>query len=477
MIGILLLTVGLASALNAWAATRRVEQQIERQLADVVSTLSSANFPLEENVLRQTRGLTGAEFAVTSLTGQPVASSDASLMASIQPDDANFADLKKLLVTTADGRSFLRRVVTLDRRPVGGTRQLLHVFYPRQDWRDAYISAIWPPLATGAAAMLLVAVAAYAIARRVTQPIQQLQAQVARIAGGDFSPVTAPQRNDEVRDLALAVNQMADKLADYEEKTRQQERLSTLGTLGGGIAHQIRNAATGCRIALDLHERDLHSGAGLARRTELHSVLDGLEIRPTELATPLDVARRQLELIESHIQRFLTLGRAAPTAREATELARVVRAAVSLVEPTAQHLGAPIEIEPAARALVVLADRESLEQMMVNLLLNAVQATSQSVALVGGPGHDNSMSVVVRLQRTAPTRAQIEIGDPGPGPSPAMQDRLFEPFATDKPGGTGLGLVVARRIAEDHGGTVRWTRRDERTWFIVELPLATSGAT
>jgi signal transduction histidine kinase len=126
---------------------------------------------------------------------------------------------------------------------------------------------------------------------------------------------------------------------------------------------------------------------------------------------------------------------------------------------------------------VVLADRESLEQMVVNLLLNAIQATAHSLAHVGASGRDGNMGVVVRLQHTGPTRGQIEIGDPGPGPSPAIQDRLFEPFATDKPGGTGLGLVVARRIAEDHGGTIRWTRREERRWFIVELPLAASGAT
>src|SRR5688572_27007481 len=127
MVGILLLTVGLASALNAWFATRRVDHQIERQLTDVVQTLSSANFPLEENVLRQTRGLTGAEFVVTTLSGQPLASSDAELIALVQPGDTNFADIKKWLADSTGERRLVRRVVTLDRRSVGGDRQLLHV--------------------------------------------------------------------------------------------------------------------------------------------------------------------------------------------------------------------------------------------------------------------------------------------------------------------------------------------------------------
>jgi nitrogen-specific signal transduction histidine kinase len=66
---------------------------------------------------------------------------------------------------------------------------------------------------------------------------------------------------------------------------------------------------------------------------------------------------------------------------------------------------------------------------------------------------------------------QLAVIDPGAGPSPQLQPRLFEPFATDKPGGTGLGLAVVRQIAEDHGGTVCWERRGDETWFLVELPV------
>jgi signal transduction histidine kinase len=450
MVGIVLLTMGLASALGAWLASRRVDRQVERQLADVAGTLSSSNFPLEANVLRQASGLTGAQFVVSSLAGQPLAASDASLRDLVRPEHSPLADKNKTLVDLAGDGRYLRRVVTLDRRPVGGSEQLLHVFYPEEQWREAYWSAIWPPLATGVAAVVLVSLAALIVARHVTLPIDRLQSQVAWIAHGDFAPIELPARDDEVRDLALAVNRMAEQLADYETKTRQQERLSTLGTLGAGIAHQVRNAATGCRLALDLHKRDCSHG--------------------DESDQQLAVAARQLELIESHIQRFLTLGRPTPVKRAEVELTDVVREAISLVEPAACHLGAPIRFESPDEACLVLAERESLGQMAVNLLTNPIQATAKSLAPVGGSAAEAGAAVVVRLERAA-GRCRIAFGDPGPGPTAAIQQHLFEPFATDKPGGTGLGLVVARQIAEDHGGSIRWERRDERTWFVVELPL------
>jgi len=452
MVGILLLTVGLASALNAWFATRRVDHQIERQLTDVVQTLSSANFPLEENVLRQTRGLTGAEFVVTTLSGQPLASSDTELVRLVQPGDTNFADIKKWLADSTGERRLVRRVVTLDRRSVGGDRQLLHVIYPRENWRAAYVGAIWPPIAIGGAAIALVAAVAYGVAHQVTRPIQDLKSQVARIAQGDFEPIRTPEQDDEVRDLAVAVNQMAEQLKAYEAKTRERERLSTLGTLGGGIAHQIRNAATGCRIALDLHLRDC----------PLAGANEGDD-------SPLGVAVRQLAVIESHIQRFLTLGKSAPRARRPVDLAEVMREAAALVEPMAAHVGVEIA-RTAGSQMEVLGDQESLVQMLVNLLVNGVEAAAKErISAADSPAVATLTQVRVAASRTA-GGWELAVVDPGPGPAAAIIPRLFQPFATDKPGGTGLGLAVAKQVAEDHGGRVRWERRGEQTWFIALLP-------
>jgi signal transduction histidine kinase len=364
--------------------------------------------------------------------------------------------------------------VPLDRRAVGGGELVLHAFYPEAAWREARWQAVWPPLAIGAAAILLVSAAAFAVARHVTQPIETLRSQVERISEGDFSPVTEPQRNDEIRDLATAVNQMAARLTQYESETRQSERLRTLGTLGGGIAHQIRNAATGCRIALDLHQRDCPL---MAERNAAEGVPYSANGNADE---PLHVATRQLELIESHIRRFLTLGHASTKKHLPLDLSEVLGEAIELVEPSAAHIGVRIEWRPSSIPLVAGGDRESLVQLFVNLLTNAAEAAAHArVTATAGCSPAEELAVNVRASRIG-SHCEIAVTDPGPGPSQTIQSRLFEPFATDKPGGTGLGLVVARQIVEDHGGSIRWDRErspvGECTRFIVTLPVCTEEA-
>jgi signal transduction histidine kinase len=434
MVGIVLLAIAVISALNAALAAARVRHERDQQLASVRKTLAASNFPLTDHVLQQTRGLTGAEFVATDLEGTPVAASNASL-------------------SPAGALGYIHAAIPLDRRPVEGGQYVLHVFYPEAQWREARWQAAWPPLAIGGAAVLLVGLAAILIARLVTQPLERLREQVGGIAEGRFEPVTLPGRDDEIRTLAVAVNQMAARLAQYEHSTRQSERLRTLGTLGGGIAHQIRNAATGCRIALDLHQRDCPQASSNGHADQ-----------------PLAVAVRQLELIETHIQRLLALGRPPATDKRDVDLVEIVQQAIELVRPSATHLGVELQFSPPGPARLA-ADAASLVQLVVNLLVNGVEAAAQTRVTAAATASARA-GTAVRVVLTADEEScQLAVIDPGAGPSPQLQPRLFEPFATDKPGGTGLGLAVVRQIAQDHGGTVCWERRGDETWFLVELPV------
>src|SRR5262249_52477057 len=126
------------------------------------------------------------------------------------------------------------------------------------------------------------------LAQRLTSRVRQLECQTRQIAEGDFSPLALPRRRDELRDLALSINKMAQRLAGFQETTRKNERLRLLGQVSGGLAHQLRNGVTGARLAVQLHARECPGGPE---------------------AEALTVALRQLALVELHVQRFLALGR------------------------------------------------------------------------------------------------------------------------------------------------------------------------
>src|SRR5262249_43273723 len=136
------------------------------------------------------------------------------------------------------------------------------------------------------------------------------------IAAGDFSPMPLPRRDDEIRDLARSVNEMAQQLAQYQETVKRTERLRLLGQVSGGLAHQLRNGVTGARLAVQLHARGCNGQAD---------------------AESLDVALRQLALVESHLKRFLDLGKAAELQRQPCDLSALIDETVALLQPQCRH--------------------------------------------------------------------------------------------------------------------------------------------
>jgi signal transduction histidine kinase len=152
---------------------------------------------------------------------------------------------------------------------------------------------------------------------------------------------------------------------------------------------------------------------------------------------------------------------------------------VSLVKPTAQHAGIQLRCEQTPNEpFVVRGDSDALKQLLVNLVLNAIEATSRTEPETVAhekyehPGRQLAKDVTISLRRDA-DRLLLEIHDSGKGPAAEVRDTLFDPFVTEKPDGTGLGLWVARETAIAHGGDIRWERREARTVFIVELPALT----
>jgi C4-dicarboxylate-specific signal transduction histidine kinase len=139
-----------------------------------------------------------------------------------------------------------------------------------------------------------------------------------------------------------------------------------------------------------------------------------------------------------------------------------------LVQPAARHTSVGLSAELAAEPLLVRGDRDALEQLVLNLLWNAMEAAGR----IRGPAEASAPTVTIRLGSTPPGRITLEVTDTGPGPEPDVATRMFEPFVTGKPDGVGLGLAVAQEVVARHAGTLTWQRHDNRTAFTVQLPRA-----
>ena len=451
MLLVIVLTSTLSSGVSAWVGGRWARREESDRLSRVVATLSDANFPLQESVLQKLAGLSGAEFVVWDAQQQAQAATlplnaDVRDRLKAVPETGPLSDLSSNPLVEIQGRNFLTAKVPLRRT---ATRPLsLLVLYPEDRWWTATRGAVLPPLIAGGVTALVALVLTAWWARRFTRPIARLSQQSESIAGGDFQPMPLPIRDDELRDLTLSINRMVEQLTRYEQQVRRNERLKTLGQLGAGLAHQLRNWLTGARLAIQVHARECPLG---------------------EQAESTEMALRQLSLMESYLQRFLTLGAgrdeaSRPRARRDVPLTELIDDVLSLVRPRGRHVGVELQWTPPATRIVILGDREELQELLVNLLLNGIDAAAQ----VRAANHE--AWVRIELDEANSPRVRLRVLDSGPGPAATIASQLFEPFVTDKPEGTGLGLAVAKQIAESHGGSLRWSRNDDVTCFEIELP-------
>jgi signal transduction histidine kinase len=439
-----LLAVG---AINARLATRETQAAIARQLEGVVNVLASSNFPLTDSVLKQMNGLSGAEFVLAGRGGEILSSSQPALAESLPSPDERIAYSQIALgpqISIGDA-AYFHSVLPLKRPLEDSGDSVLHILFPLKRYNEAWRSAFLPPLVVGVLTIVAVTLVTNWIAGRISRNLAALGSSVQLLAAGDFKPLAVPQRDDEVRDLTLAVNQTAAKLSEYEQHVRQTEQMRTVAMLGAGLAHEMRNAATGCRLAVDLHA----------------------EACPTSADDDtLAVARSQLQLMENRLQGFLQLGRGQFCAEsQKLDFAALVNELVLLVLPAARHAGVKINLQAIENEVIVLGQREALAMVVVNLLLNAIEAAQRN------SGSQELSEVSIVLSQDVSGFAELKVSDSGLGLSPELGEKLFQPFVTTKPEGVGLGLAVAQQVAASHSGEICWSREGERTSFCLRLPI------
>lgn len=434
LVGVMVMVIWLG--MGQW---RRARAEALQKFEHVGQACSGVTIPRTRLILDVMRDLSGAELILCNATGVPLTDEQGELLATVAIASPLPHFQSGVTTELQTGRQrWLARYL-----PWGTGDQFWVLVLLDLDALDRSAwNAMIPVMVTGTTVGCGGLALAWIIAAGITHRFSVLMRQTARIAQGDFTPMDLPTQTAELEELSRSVNQMAAHLNANAESLRQSERASLIGQIGAGMAHQIRNAATGARLAIQLHARA--------------TVGD-----PPE---DLRVALRQLELIELQVRQLLELGRPSPRLRQQINPCALIDDAVALVRPRYRHSGTLLKWScPDTAMEMPLVDGVGLRLVLINLLTNALEAA--------GPG--GTVEIVIRESQEP--FISIDVRDNGPGPAPALIPRLFEPFATGKHDGVGLGLAVARRVAREHGGDVCWHRENDTTVFTLTVPNNTTS--
>ncbi|OHB77834.1 MAG: hypothetical protein A2W31_17625 [Planctomycetes bacterium RBG_16_64_10] len=289
------------------------------------------------------------------------------------------------------------------------------------------------------------------IARSMRRSISQISVTL-KGATGELNhelgsvEVRAAGELPELHRLAQVVtDRIRHVMTELEEARRQAmsaERLAAVGELAAGIAHELRNPLTSIKLLVQT----------TARQLTRHSFDD----------QDLQVAQREIARMETTIQGLLDFARPPRLRRVTHDVRNTVQRALNLVEGRAKQQRVTIVTELPDAPVVVDGDPEQIHQVLVNLLLNGVEAMPD-----GG-----RLQLAIHSHDGYPASCRITVSDEGSGIPPQTLVRIFEPFVTSKESGTGLGLAISRRIADEHGGTLLAVNREEGgAMFTLELPL------
>jgi signal transduction histidine kinase len=281
----------------------------------------------------------------------------------------------------------------------------------------------------------------------VSQPEQYLEIILYNIIGGltgflagrELEQKRAHQQAAQrLEESYRTLSAQADQIIEIEEQLRRADRLSTLGELSAGMAHEIRNPLGSIRGTAEILKD------GVAPDDPRHEFAE--------------ILVKEVDRLNRVLEDFLRFARQAPMERGSFDLNAVVREVLDLTRRQSERSN--VEVAVALDELPQLAgDGGQLRQALLNLVLNALQAMPQ-----GG-----RLTVTTRL---LPDRAEATVADSGPGIPAGEEERIFKTFVTSRPDGTGLGLPISQRIVASHGGQITvQSNPGQGAAFTIAIPL------
>jgi len=259
--------------------------------------------------------------------------------------------------------------------------------------------------------------------------------------------------HDETVGAALFFKDLT-HVEQMEERERLRDRLATLGEMAATMAHEIKNPLAGIEVM-----------AGLLRR----QVPDN----PDAQALVKDIIN-EAKMANAIVQEMLDFVRPVRLQLERASIAEALQSAVTLADAKVQRGAIRVDVQVPEPLPLIQGDRTQLAQMFANLLINAYEALSGRGAVVLSArllesGEEGALRI--ENDQAVPT-VVVDVTDTGPGVSPELADKIFNPFFTTKPQGSGLGLAIVRKIVDAHEGRIDVTSTPDRgTCFRVTLPV------
>jgi signal transduction histidine kinase len=290
-------------------------------------------------------------------------------------------------------------------------------------------------------------VCGYGIARGLSRSIYQLSVRVQDISQRleqDVASLTVAADGDlhnldrQLQQVVLRVEEVAERVQRHQREMLRAEQLSAVGQLAASVAHEVRNPLTSVKLLVE-------------------AALRGLSPKPLTHAD-LEVIHGEVVRLEHTVQSFLDFARLPAPRRRSVDLNKIMEQAVELIRTRARQQHVDIAVQAALVPLFADVDQSQMCTVLVNLLLNALDAMPNGGRLQLGLEDQG-------------TELRVWVADTGPGISPEMSGRLFTPFSSTKPTGTGLGLSISRRIVEEHGGRITGCNRATGgAYFHITLP-------
>jgi len=301
----------------------------------------------------------------------------------------------------------------------------------------------------GFGGLLLGTLGAGLLAKRITGPLKRLVEGTVRISRGDFSQEIEPGSADEIGDLARSFNEMTRDLLETRQRMEeankrlvQAEKLASIGRLSATIAHEIRNPLTSVKLNI----QKLIQEDGLGEEEKEH----------------LDISQEGIIQIEKFIKELLDFTRVSVLNTEKFSAVQIMEEAAKMMKDAFRDKRIAPERNYADNLPLVRVDGDRMRQVFLSLLRNAYEAVDEGGRITLG---------LSLADDEPPRRIRIRISDNGGGIPEKNWDMIFEPFFTTKSTGFGLGLANARKIVEQHRGTIRVVKKRGRgTAFEILIP-------